>query len=101
MPVAGGTASLITSDVRPEDWASWGVVAAGVYWLSVPPGDADPTVMLLRPGARSAVALASIHDLAWPGIDLSSDGSTILYSRLDRHESNLVMMSLRAAESAR
>ncbi len=99
MPTAGGAPSLVTTDVRPEDWASWGVVAAGVYWLSVPPGDADPTVMLLRPGASSAVALASIHDLAWPGIDLSSDGSTILFSRLDRHESNLVMMSLGAAES--
>lgn len=94
-PVEGGAASLVTTDLRPEDWAAWGVVQGGVYWQLPPVGDAAPTVVLLEDGAREPRPLASLGEMAWPGLDLSPDRRRLLYSRLDRRESNLVLLTLR------
>jgi hypothetical protein len=93
-PARGGADELVTGALRPEDWASWGVSPAGVYWLTPSPGDAPPTVSLLRPGSASPATIATLHEMAWPGIDLAPDASQLLYSHLDHRDSNVVLLSL-------
>ena len=41
--------------------------------------------------------LATVPEMAWPGLDLSKDARRILYSRLGRHDSNILLLSLRPA----
>jgi dipeptidyl aminopeptidase/acylaminoacyl peptidase len=94
-PVTGGDLSLVTAELRPEDWAAWGVVEGGVYWQQPPVGDAAPTIVLLEDGASRPRPIASVPEMAWPGVDLARDGRKLLYSRLDRRESNLVLLTLR------
>jgi hypothetical protein len=97
MPAAGGPSERVTAALRPEDWASWGITDAGLYWLAPGAGDADPTLALLRPGAAAPETLASVHLLAWTGIELTPDARELLYSRLDHRDSNVVLLSLRPA----
>jgi Tol biopolymer transport system component len=89
-PTAGGQEEPVTSEVAPEDWAGWGVSAAGVYWTARPQPD-RPAVLRLLPASGSApLELGALTDQAWPGVSLSNDGRTYIYSRLDHRDSNLV-----------
>jgi hypothetical protein len=43
------------------------------------------------PASGSApLELGALTDQAWPGVSLSNDGRTYIYSRLDHRDSNLV-----------
>ena len=94
-PVSGGAPSLVTSQVRPEDSACWGVLDDGVYWLD--PGDDVelPQVVVARPDGGAPRRLAVVPEMAWPGVEVSPDGRRVFYSRLGRHDSNIVLLSLR------
>jgi Tol biopolymer transport system component/DNA-binding winged helix-turn-helix (wHTH) protein len=91
-PGGGGTAEEVTAELRPEHWACWGVSDAGVYWLAREAGDVL-AVRLLRADAAQPQTIERITDLAWPGLELSRDGRTLMYSRLGRHSSNLVLLA--------
>jgi Tol biopolymer transport system component len=93
----GGDASLITEDVRPEDWAAWGIADAGVYWLRPAPAEEPPRLLLSRPDAETPEPLARVPEMAWPGVELSPDGRDLLYARLGRRDSNLVLLRLGGA----
>ena len=94
-PVAGGPPSLVTPQLRPEDSACWGVLDDGVYWLD--PGDdvEFPQVVVARPDGGAPRRLVVVPEMAWPGVEVSPDGQRVLYSRLGRHDSNIVLLSLR------
>jgi hypothetical protein len=94
-PKGGGAEALVSARILPEDWAAWGVGRAGVFWLEPASDGGDPRAVLLEPGASEPRPLGLVHDLAWPGIDLSPDGTTLLYSRLGHRDSNLVLLSFR------
>ena len=93
--VAGGDTLLVTSTVRPEDSTAWGVLADGVFWLEAAAEDEPPRVIVAGPDGTSPRALAKVPEMAWPGLDLSKDARRILYSRLGRHDSNILLLSLR------
>ncbi len=95
----GGASELVTSTVRPEDSTAWGVLADGVYWPDAGVDDEPPRVMVARPDGSAPRALAAVPEMAWPGLDLSKDARRILYSRLGRHDSNILLLSLRPAGS--
>ena len=94
MPVEGGPTETVTRELRPEHWACWGLSDAGVYWLA-PDGDAPPLIRLLSPGRPEPQTAARVPDLGWSSLDLSKDGRTLLYPRVGRHLSNLVLLSFR------
>jgi len=95
VPTTGGRASVVTPQLRPEDFAGWGVLDEGVYWLD--PGDDPelPRVVVAGPDGSEPRRLVDVPEMAWPGIEVSPDEQRVLYSRLGRHDSNIVLLSLR------
>jgi Tol biopolymer transport system component/DNA-binding winged helix-turn-helix (wHTH) protein len=93
LPPGGGPVEQITNALQPEDWAAWGVTERGPYWVAHPEGD-GPAVLMLALGSNEGTPLASLPQLAWPGLSLSPKGDEVVYSRLDHRESNLVLMTL-------
>jgi Tol biopolymer transport system component/DNA-binding winged helix-turn-helix (wHTH) protein len=88
MPLPSGPVSPVADRVLgPVDW---GVFPQGVYFLWRPQGSPDPVLARIPAGPGLPVP---VPDLAWPGFDLSGDGSRLLYARIGRHESNLVLLS--------
>lgn len=92
MPSAGGPVELVTRELRPESWACWGLTKAGVYWLA-PNGQGPPVVRLLPAGAAEPKTVTRLAELGWSSLDLSRDGRTLVYPRVGRHVSNLVLLT--------
>jgi Tol biopolymer transport system component len=88
MSLPSGPVSVVAEDVL--DPIDWGVFGEALYFLKRPPGSPDP---LLERVPRDPDSSKTVHDVAWPGFDLSPDGTRLLYTRLGRHESNLVVLS--------
>jgi Tol biopolymer transport system component len=96
MPTNGGATSRVTARLLPEDSGGWGVLDDGVYWLERrDDADAPPELVVARADGSAPQRLAVVPEMAWPGVDVSPDGRRVLYSRLGRHDSNIVVLSLR------
>ena len=93
-PTAGGSSEAVCDRLQPEDWAAWAVTPASIDWVEHPPGDGPPVLVRRSPGGGPAEIVATLAELGWPGISISTDGREAFYSRVDHHESNLVQMTL-------
>jgi Tol biopolymer transport system component len=89
-PEGVGAEELVTAEVAPEDWTGWGFSAAGLYWTARPDPERPAVLRLLPPGVTAPVDVGRLTDQAWPGVSLSNDGRTYVYTRLDHRDSNLV-----------
>jgi Tol biopolymer transport system component/DNA-binding winged helix-turn-helix (wHTH) protein len=86
-PVAGGPLELIIQAVAAGD-RNWNVTATGVlYETARPDGAAD--VWQWTSGVAPA-RIARLTDQASPGLSLSPDGRTLLYSRATTYDCNIL-----------
>lgn len=89
VPVAGGPARTAVDCVRPWGFA---VSAPGIYYLGCQGGN-DSVPVYLRSPATGRDALVAKLDKVFPaGFTVSQDGKTMLYPRLEREGSDLVLI---------
>jgi Tol biopolymer transport system component/DNA-binding winged helix-turn-helix (wHTH) protein len=82
------TARRVIDGIARGDTLAWLVTDRGVYFVV----ERDDTVLLRLADldGRHARDVATLSQLTWPGFSVSPDGSTVLYARWDRRDSNLM-----------
>lgn len=86
------SSELVEGALPAGDSANFGVLADGRhYWVS-PSTDTTPARIMTRSGAQPAAVLTDLPGMAWAGVEVSADGRRVLYSRIGRNDSNIVVM---------
>ena len=92
MPVAGGEETRIIDGLEPYDWGNWILREQGIYFIRRDAGDSS--VMLYDLGTGQSQRIAFLEDLPKrPSFTLSPDGAWILHAKLDRSESDILMVN--------
>jgi Tol biopolymer transport system component/DNA-binding winged helix-turn-helix (wHTH) protein len=94
LPSGGGGEEQVTDRLQPENWAGWTVTASHVYWIEQSPAGGRPVLVRQPVAGGRPETVASLPDVAWPGIAIAPDGREVVYSRVEHHESNLVGLQL-------
>lgn len=85
------------SELVDESWpagdsSNFGLLADGrVYWVA-PATDAVSAKVMTRRVEEAAVPLVDLPGMAWSGVDVAPDGRRVLYARIGRNDSNIVVM---------
>jgi Tol biopolymer transport system component/DNA-binding winged helix-turn-helix (wHTH) protein len=90
---AGAESQQVVDAPSAGVWASWSVARTGIYIIQSRGRDIQLTRVPLAGGTREIVA--SLPNYSWPGISISPDGSSALYARWDRRESNIMALETR------
>ena len=83
---------LVEGALPAGDSANFGVLADGRYYWVSPSTDTAPARIMTRSGAQAAAVLTDLPGMAWAGVEVSADGRRVLYSRIGRNDSNIVVM---------
>jgi Tol biopolymer transport system component len=95
---AAGSWSQVEDAPRPGHWANW-QVAAGALWVLAHEPDRSALVRVPLAGGRSEV-VATVDEIARPGVAVAADGSALFLARVDRAECDLLLAeNLLAARS--
>jgi Tol biopolymer transport system component/DNA-binding winged helix-turn-helix (wHTH) protein len=90
MPADGGEPRLLVPTVRAAETVNWRVTADGVYFIGATAGQPVVRRAPLAGGAESDVAW--LGNYSWPGFAITPGGKSVIYSRWDRRESNIMAM---------
>ena len=94
-PVAGGAETQALDNLNPVDRDNWLVTAESIYFISRPTPE-TPTLMRFDLATRKAAPLVKLNRFFFrSGLALSPDKSTLLFSRIDRWESDIMMVESR------
>lgn len=90
-PVSGGEPVLVDPALQPADWANWSVTAAGVYTVR---RDAGGAALYLRdPVTGGSARVAGLDRFPeHPALAVSADGRRAVATRLDRSNSDLLLV---------
>jgi len=92
-PVDGGTEKLVAPDVSE---AFWGVSDRGIAYLQMSPtlSPEGPTIRFLDFNAGSVAVITKVDGTApiQPGFTVARDARTIIWTRLDRSERDLMLI---------
>ncbi len=80
---------VVTAALRQEDWASWTIGGAGVYFLERDPSG-EVFVTLKPDDGGPERRIATMPEMASGGFALTPDERALLYARADRRSSNIV-----------
>jgi Tol biopolymer transport system component/DNA-binding winged helix-turn-helix (wHTH) protein len=95
MPVTGGAETQLLDNLNPVDRDNWLVTAEAIYFISRPTLEAA-TLTRLDLATRKATLLAKLNRFFFrSGLALSPDQSMLLFSRIDRWESDIMMLAPR------
>ena len=88
MPTSGGPEKLILSD--PELF--WRVRAEGIYYVDV--ANPHPRVQFYRFATGKVITIGHLDKTATgaPGLAISPDGQTLLYSQIDSNTADLMLV---------
>src|SRR5204863_7212154 len=93
MPIEGGPATLLVPGVRAAEAANWRVTPQGIYYVGA---TADQPVIRRAPlTGGNGEDVASIANYSWPGCAVTADGTSIVFARWDRRESNIMAVETR------
>lgn len=95
LPVEGGTAVRITSDLIAPYWGNWTVREQGLYFVNA--GVNPPALNLLDPESMTTREVAILPEGPYweqPSITVSPDGEHILYARLDDSRHDILSVAL-------
>ena len=81
----------LVDDLDPADWANWTVTEDGIYYLS-----RDDNLARVKfydfAGERSQTVLELEGIPEHPSLSVSSDGQWFVHSRIDRNESDVILL---------
>jgi len=88
MPIGGGAATLLVPGIRAAETANWRVTPRGIYYIGA---TADQPVIRRAPlTGGNGEDVASIANYSWPGFAVTPDGTSVVFARWDRRESNIM-----------
>ena len=90
-PLGGGDETLVTDQLEPYDWGNWDVTTRGLYFVrrAAP----RPLLTFYNPDTGRSLRVAYLDDLPrHPGLAVAPDASWFLYSRVDRSESDIMVV---------
>jgi dipeptidyl aminopeptidase/acylaminoacyl peptidase len=87
-PTTGGADEMVIPHFHVEDWPNWGVVDAGLFYLTWPDDD-DPQLVLADADGGHPRPLTRLAQHAWSGVAVSRDGASVIYAHADRREANI------------
>ena len=82
---------MVIDTLDPTDWGNWELANNGIYMVRRYQGKALVTFYSFRTNRSTNIATLTNVPVD-PGFSISSDGSWFLYSRIDRAESDIVLM---------
>ena len=93
MPIDGGPATLLVPGIRAAETANWRATPRGIYYIGA---TADQPVIRRAPlSGGNGEDVASIANYSWPGFAVTPDGTSIVFARWDRRESNVMAVETR------
>lgn len=91
MPTAGGAETQVLDNLNPVDRDNWLVTAEAIYFISRPTLEAA-TLTRFDFTSRKTIPLTKLHRFFYrSGLALSPDKSALLFVRIDRWESDIMM----------
>lgn len=88
----GEPSELVEAGVPAGDAAGFGVLPKLAYYWVAPATDTAAARVMVRQPPLAPRVLTELPGMAWWGVDVSSDGKRVLYSRVGRNDSNIVLM---------
>ena len=82
---------MVIDTLDPTDWGNWEIANGGIYMVRRYQGKALVTYHNFRTNRSRNIATLTNVPLD-PGFSISSDGSWFLFSRIDRSESDIILM---------
>ena len=96
--LAGDGQELVVRDLEPGDWANWELAGESIYYLRRDSGAGHLFQRRLDTGTTTLTASLPMSEDDY-GLSISPDGLTILFSKGDRSESDLMLLTLRNGRS--
>lgn len=92
-PMTGGEPQLVVTGDREERWVTWTATKVGFFFVPKHDHeDGEPTVELLDPETGTTRPTAMQYPTTATRIIFSRDGTTVLAAKLDRVDSDLIMI---------
>ena len=94
MPAAGGEPRQVVAAVRVGENINWRVTPHGIFFVGATAS--DETVLRRAPlDGGPAVDIASMANYSWPGFAIAPDGTSVIFARWDRRDSNILAIETR------
>jgi Tol biopolymer transport system component/DNA-binding winged helix-turn-helix (wHTH) protein len=89
---AGGKETMILDSLEPADSLNWAVTAKGIYFIQRKAA-ALPAIVFFDLNRRKTRLIAPLgNSQGYYGLSISPDGQWVLYSQLDRNESDIMLL---------
>ncbi|HHP7239957.1 hypothetical protein, partial [Longibacter sp.] len=88
-PTGGGPETKVLDDLSTVDWGNWTITAEGLYYIRRT--DDGPQVSFRRFGTDDTETIASTPSIASPSLEVSPDGTRLLYARIEGTNSDLMI----------
>jgi Tol biopolymer transport system component/DNA-binding winged helix-turn-helix (wHTH) protein len=90
VPVDGGAEKLVSQQLRPFTWASWGVTDQGIVFAG-PSGTGRPVIRLYEPATRRITALGELDTVPfWFGV--SRDARSAVFDQPGWQQSQIMLV---------
>ena len=97
VPTDGGAETPVLADYKPGYWGHWGPATDGIYYIEPDPAQPKSAVLcFLRFADRRTLTAAKISRqlaVADSTFSVAADGSSILFSPVEREGSDIVLVS--------
>ncbi len=91
VPLKGGKEVLVSSLIRPVDWANWTLTSRGIFFVDNI-GDHLPHLEFFDFSTQQVQALVTLNnDSFW--LSSSDDGATVWYGQAAHNESNIMVQT--------
>jgi Tol biopolymer transport system component/DNA-binding winged helix-turn-helix (wHTH) protein len=92
MPGGGGEETVVLNQLQPLDWLNWTLTPTGIYFITRPTPDV-PQLAFYEAQSQQTRALQSLPRLLYKsGLSVAPDGKTLLYTKLEKSEADLILM---------
>ncbi|MGH9853716.1 MAG: DPP IV N-terminal domain-containing protein [Blastocatellia bacterium] len=94
MPVAGGEETLVLDHHRAGFWRYWAVTEQGIYFTTAETPD-HPLIEFFNFATGKVTTITTLEkriDGNVPGLSVSPDGRTLIWSQLDQTSSDIMLM---------
>ena len=92
MPADGGEEVEVISSLGAGYWGYWAVVGDGIYYLDV---SAKPRIVFFDVKTRLTTRVFELENrpaAEAPGLSVSADGKTILYTQVDASMADIILV---------
>lgn len=92
MPTGGGEGQQVVSQL--SGWSDFAVVDQGIFFVSRADSGKKQSIRFYRFSTGETRTIAGLEKPMFVGLTVSADGRSILYSQVDRNESDLMLADL-------